>query len=118
MSHLRPRQLLSLLDQRLKHFPIVGVLGARQTGKSTLIREMLPRRRTLEYSTLDREEDRARSIRDDAIREVQWDAWIEMSCYRHLAQLDIERFKPKLAPCLRSHRLEPGFAIHPWSAVI
>ena len=219
MPHQRPRQLLSLLDQRLKHFPIVGVLGARQTGKSTLIREMLARKRTLEYITLDREEDRAEAIRspslfvqeleskgrktvvidevqkapvlfdtlkaevdedrrpgrflitgstefskksgiresltgrialtrlyplnlseireqqateyplaafgshagskegnrdiklwlhrggmpgifairDEANREAQWDAWVETTCYRDLAQFDIKRFKPELA---------------------
>jgi len=67
MPRLRPRQLLTLLDQRLKHFPIVGVLGARQTGKSTLIREMLARKRTLESITLDREEDRAQAIRSPSL---------------------------------------------------
>ncbi len=219
MPHQRPRHLLSLLDQRLKHFPIVGVLGARQTGKSTLIREILGRKRALKYITLDREEDRVEAvrspslfvqdleatgqktvvideiqkapalfdtlkaevdedrrpgrflitgstefsrksgiresltgrialtrlyplnlseiqeqeaggfplaglgthpgskegnrdiklwlnrggmpgifaIRDDANRTAQWDAWVETTCYRDLAQFDIKRFKPELA---------------------
>jgi predicted AAA+ superfamily ATPase len=67
VPHQRPRHLLSLLDQRLRHFPIVGVLGARQTGKSTLIRELLGRKRSLEYITLDREEDRAEAIRSPSL---------------------------------------------------
>ncbi len=56
MPHERQRLLLSLLEKRLNHFPVVGVLGARQTGKSTLLRDLLSQRRTLHYVTLDREE--------------------------------------------------------------
>jgi predicted AAA+ superfamily ATPase len=37
------------------------------------------------------------AIRDDANRTAQWDAWVETTCYRDLAQFDIKRFKPELA---------------------
>jgi predicted AAA+ superfamily ATPase len=59
MPHQRTRLLLASLERRLAHFPIVGVLGARQTGKSTLLRELLAKKRRLNYVTLDREENRA-----------------------------------------------------------
>jgi predicted AAA+ superfamily ATPase len=57
MPHTRKRQLFSLLNKRLAHFPVVGILGARQTGKSTLLRDILPEHRTTRYITLDRDEE-------------------------------------------------------------
>jgi predicted AAA+ superfamily ATPase len=67
MPHQRPRHLVSLLEQRLRHFPIVGVLGARQTGKSTLIRDLLGKTRALNYITLDREENRREASRSPSL---------------------------------------------------
>lgn len=63
MPHQRPRQILQLLHKRLTLLPIVGVLGARQTGKSTILRELLPHLRKTIYVTLDRNEikEQARS---------------------------------------------------------
>lgn len=46
-----PRYLTESLRQALKTFPVV-VTGARQTGKSTLIRELLPGP-ARDYRTLD-----------------------------------------------------------------
>lgn len=62
MPHERYRYLLPILEKRLRFFPVVGILGARQTGKSTLIRDILARKRKIEYITLDREENRARAM--------------------------------------------------------
>jgi len=56
MPHQRARFLVSILEKRLKLFPIVGVLGARQTGKSTVLRELLAQKRSVKYVTLDRSE--------------------------------------------------------------
>lgn len=39
---LHPRNLLPLLRTRLAHWPIVVITGARQTGKTTLVRDLLP----------------------------------------------------------------------------
>ena len=58
MPHQRYRHLIAILEKRLRLFPIVGVLGARQTGKSTLLRDLLPSKRKIHYTTLDRQETR------------------------------------------------------------
>ncbi|MEK7689527.1 MAG: AAA family ATPase, partial [Bdellovibrionota bacterium] len=63
MPHRRKRALLSLLEKRLKLFPVVGILGARQTGKSTLLRDLLPPLRAIKYVTLDRDEARSQALR-------------------------------------------------------
>lgn len=48
MPHTRVRYLLPLIQHALRASPIVGVLGQRQTGKTTLIRSLCK-----EYETLD-----------------------------------------------------------------
>ena len=67
MPHQRPRALLSVLEKRLAHFPIVGVLGARQAGKSTLLRDLLGARRAVNYVTFDRLEYRNRASRQPTL---------------------------------------------------
>jgi predicted AAA+ superfamily ATPase len=67
MPHQRFRALLDVLEKRLSLFPIVGVLGARQTGKSTLLRELLSKKRKIKYVTLDREEIREQAIRQPTL---------------------------------------------------
>ena len=46
-----PRLLTATVDRLLRTMPAVVVMGARQTGKSTLARELLPGKRS--YLTLD-----------------------------------------------------------------
>ena len=67
MPHQRKRQVLSLLEKRLKLFPVVGVLGARQVGKSTLLREFLPQLRKIRYVTLDRDEIKNQAIQQPTL---------------------------------------------------
>lgn len=67
MPHQRPRHLLDLLEKRLTLFPVVGVLGARQTGKSTLLRDLLSLRRPIRYVTLDREEMKVSAQRQPSL---------------------------------------------------
>ncbi len=50
MPHLRHRYLSELLVKALKHSPIVGVFGQRQTGKTTMISSIAK-----EYVSLDRQ---------------------------------------------------------------
>lgn len=49
---LLPRALLSRVERALETFPVVAVVGARQTGKSTLVRDLLREDERL-YVTLD-----------------------------------------------------------------
>jgi len=49
---LLPRALLPRVRQALKTFPVVAIVGARQTGKSTLVRDLLQQDERL-YVTLD-----------------------------------------------------------------
>lgn len=59
MPHRRPRVALELLLKRLRFTPIVAIQGARQTGKSYLARELLPRTLTdASYVTLDDQSQR------------------------------------------------------------
>ena len=41
MPHIRPRLVLAPLLKYLKFWPVVGLVGARQTGKSVLLQELL-----------------------------------------------------------------------------
>jgi predicted AAA+ superfamily ATPase len=50
---LYPRQLLGPLEESLRDAPVVSVVGARQVGKSTLVREVIRRGHRAEYISLD-----------------------------------------------------------------
>lgn len=55
--HLRQRFLTEIIDKKRKIFPLVGVLGARQVGKSTLLRDIIGKQNGgIRYLTLDRPE--------------------------------------------------------------
>jgi predicted AAA+ superfamily ATPase len=59
LTHTRNRFLSSLLIKRLKISPVVAVQGARQTGKSFLVRELLaPLLPHMVYKTLDKKAER------------------------------------------------------------
>ena len=54
MPHIRNRYLSEIIKKRLSFFPVVGVQGARQVGKSSLIRDLLPDSISgLHYETFD-----------------------------------------------------------------
>lgn len=54
--HLRPRFIAPIIKKKQKVFSIVGVLGARQVGKSTLLRDLIGKSGNIPYFTLDRPE--------------------------------------------------------------
>jgi hypothetical protein len=56
-----PRRLASALRRALRTFPAALVTGARQSGKTTLLRNELPRHR---YVSLERPDARARALSD------------------------------------------------------
>ena len=63
MSHSRDRFVFPKLLKRLKHFPVVAIQGARQTGKSFLAREILPTRLAqAQYVTLDGPQERSQAL--------------------------------------------------------
>lgn len=61
MPHQRTRTLTAALLKRLKLWPAVGVIGPRQCGKSTLLREILPQSIKTDYLTMDSENLRKRA---------------------------------------------------------
>lgn len=72
MPHQRSRHILPLLLKRLKLWPVVGVLGARQVGKSTLLRDHVVPLLKADYRTLDRKELReSASRRPDSFLESE-----------------------------------------------
>lgn len=52
---------MPLLSKRLKLWPILGLVGVRQCGKSTLIRDLLPHQITHSYQTMDSATQRQRA---------------------------------------------------------
>lgn len=63
MPHQRSRHLFPILLKRRKLWPVVGVIGARQVGKSTLLREFLSHKLNAKYFSLDKSETRKRMKR-------------------------------------------------------
>jgi len=53
MPHQRLRQIIPVIQKRLKLWPVLGLIGVRQSGKSTLLRELLAPKLELNYETLD-----------------------------------------------------------------
>lgn len=54
MSHKRTREVSNILNKKLKFSPVVTIQGARQTGKSFLVRELLKKELPkIEYTSFD-----------------------------------------------------------------
>src|SRR5947209_679070 len=92
-----PRDIQSRVEERLAEFPIVAVLGPRQCGKTTLVRETVGRRSGVVYLDLERPSDLAK-LRDP-----------ELFFSLHRAQgtaslfcLDEIQRAPEIFPLLRS----------------
>lgn len=81
------RLLKEHLQNQLKRYPAVALLGARQTGKTTLAREFDGR-----YFDLERPQDRLRL-------DIEWENLIEAP---HLLILDEAQTMPEVFPRLRS----------------
>jgi hypothetical protein len=67
---LHPRRLLPLLGNRLAHWSIAVLTGARQTGKTTLVRDLLPAslKSPIAYFSLDDPDERLRLAADPVRR--------------------------------------------------
>jgi len=57
MDDFIPRNIAEKLDSLLSYFPIVGITGPRQCGKTTLVKEFTRKRRDKKYLYLDLEYD-------------------------------------------------------------
>lgn len=68
-AHLKPRFLAASVERALAALPVVAVVGARQTGKSTLVRSLATRDERL-YLTLDDLDvrEQARTAPHDLVR--------------------------------------------------
>lgn len=59
VSHTRKRQILQLIEEKLKYSPVLVLQGVRQCGKSFFIREILSQNfKNLKYVTLDNTQNR------------------------------------------------------------
>ena len=59
MSHRRERYLIDIIIKKLKFSPVVAIQGARQTGKSFLVKNILSESfKELKYCTFDKSSDR------------------------------------------------------------
>jgi predicted AAA+ superfamily ATPase len=58
MAHTRKRLIAQVILKRMKLWPCLNLLGVRQCGKSTLIRDILWPKNNLSYVTLDKAADR------------------------------------------------------------
>jgi predicted AAA+ superfamily ATPase len=61
MPHQRNRLIFPAVEKKLKLWPVVGLLGIRQGGKSTFLRELLSQKFDLEYVTMDSQTSRKRA---------------------------------------------------------
>jgi predicted AAA+ superfamily ATPase len=84
-------KLVSMIEQRLREFPVVALVGARQVGKSTLARSIARERGTVEYFDLERERDLARLAEPS----------LALEGLRGLVVLDEIQRRPELFPTLR-----------------
>jgi predicted AAA+ superfamily ATPase len=95
MAHPRYRHIVSLLMKKLSFNPVLAIQGARQTGKSFLVRDLLSEHiRTLKYVTLD----------DYALREfIQTNPDLFLSQYPEALPLAIDEAQksPKLFDAIK-----------------
>ncbi|MEI6398516.1 MAG: AAA family ATPase [Pseudomonadota bacterium] len=75
MAHIRPRLMTAVLAKELKFWPVVCLLGPRQVGKSTLLRELLLGPDQGTYKTLDVAADRLRAESNPEMYIEQVTAW-------------------------------------------
>ncbi len=94
----RPREL-EALDRLLRRFPVVGIVGARQVGKTTLARTFADRtRKKVIYYDLENPEDLARLS----------DPMIALKPLTGVVIIDEVQRMPELFPVLRVLADRPG----------
>lgn len=61
MAHQRLREIETLLSKRIKLWPVLGIVGVRQCGKSTLLRDLFLAKHSGTYQTMDSATQRERA---------------------------------------------------------
>ena len=61
MAHIKERQIYQYFKKQLKAWPVVCLLGPRQCGKSTFLRELAFKQKISTYRTFDNAADRRRA---------------------------------------------------------
>jgi hypothetical protein len=90
-AHLARSRRLRALRSQLRRYPVMGVLGARQVGKSTLARDLAGARRDVTFFDLEDSRDLARL----------GDPMLALERRRGLVVLDEIQRRPELFPALR-----------------
>src|SRR3989338_2800402 len=62
--HLRKRHIQNILSKYIKIFPVLGIIGPRQVGKTTFLREEWKVKLGAQYVTLDKFESVRRAKRE------------------------------------------------------
>lgn len=96
MPHQRPRDLLKILIKRIKLWPVVGVIGPRQCGKSVLLRDLFLEKIKGQYITLD-------SIRDRTRAQSSPEAFSQPLDHRQTLILDEVQKAPHLFDSIKLH---------------
>ena len=87
------RHLTSGVMESLKHFPVVGITGPRQCGKSTLVRFLLEVKKESVHLDLERPSD---------LRKLDEAEWFFHSQKGKIICLDEVQRKPEIFPLIRS----------------
>jgi len=92
MSDIIPRLLMVELSNALKQMPVVGLLGPRQCGKSTLARLFLAKKPNVVFLDLERAADLARLDDPESLFAAN---------INHMICMDEIQRRPELFPALR-----------------
>jgi predicted AAA+ superfamily ATPase len=91
--NLIKRKLTNEINESLRHFPVVALIGPRQCGKSTLIRYLLCSDKALVYLDLDRQSD---------LQKLDEAEWFFQSQKEKIICLDEIQRKPEIFRLIRS----------------
>src|SRR3990167_6932328 len=62
--HFRKRHIVGILSKRAKIFPVIGIVGPRQVGKTTFLMQEWKSKTNAQYITLDKSETIKRAKRE------------------------------------------------------
>lgn len=96
MPHIRPRSMTKVIQKELSFWPVVCLLGPRQCGKSTLLRELLFDSENCTYRTLDSAGERSRAQNSPELYLGQVEKWPLIVDEAHKAPELFDEIKAKV----------------------